>query len=268
MTGLIGRPVHGAAAPSQASAEHGGDAAYESTLRFLQTVLRDKSERTNPAAPTSGARFVDDVMTKGVVAAHESAVFKEIVSFMAANHVSAVPVIDTNRRVVGVVSEADLLAHLAQVAPRSPRGFLHRSHGDASRKISGTTAAQLMTSPAVVASPDMSISSAAWLVAKTRVKRLPVVDETGVLIGIVSRSDLLRPYLRPDVEIRDDIVENVIHGAYLLDRQLLGVDVNEGVVTLDGHLQTKTLVDDLVATVRNVSGVIDVDDHRVTFAAE
>lgn len=245
-----------------------GNEAYESTLRFLQTVLHDRARSANSPAPPSGARFVGDVMTTGVVAAHESAAFKEIIGFMARNHVSGVPVIDSKRRVLGVVSEADLLAHLALVGPRLPRGFVMHTWGERARKIHGRTAAELMTSPAVVAVPDMTISSAAWLAARTRVKRLPVVDKTGELVGIVSRGDLLKPYLRPDAEIHADIVENVLHGAYLLDRDQLLVAVTEGVVTLRGHLRSRTLAEDILASIHNVTGVIDVHAQGVSSDAD
>jgi CBS domain-containing protein len=242
-----------------------GDAAYESTLRFLQRVTH---EHDYPPAPPSGPEFVRDVMTTSVVAAHEGAVFKELVTSLARNRVSAVPVIDAERRVIGVVSEADLLGHLAQVTPRPPRGHLFASHGEHQRKLYGTIAAQLMTSPAVVATPDMSIDDAAWLAARTRVKRLPVIDDNGILVGIVSRSDLLRPYLRPDAEIKADIVENVVHGAYILDRDELVVAVDEGVVSVCGQVPTRALAEHLTASIRRLAGVVAVDASALTYPTD
>jgi predicted transcriptional regulator len=122
-----------------------------------------------------------------------------------------------------------------------------------------------MTSPAVVISPAAAIESAAYHAARNRVRRMPVVDDSGVLLGIVTRGDLLRPFLRPDTEICADILENVLHGSFVLDRDALRVTVREGSVTLDGHLWDQAMAHDVVETVRYLPGVVEVDTAGVTF---
>jgi len=240
--------------------------AYESTLRYLSAVSAHEPHRPGWQSPTPvGPQLVRDVMVTGVVAAHEGAVFKEIVDALARNRISAVPVIDVDRRVIGVVSEADLLARVARTHFALPKGHHVSARGEERRKLHAATARLLMTSPAVVISPDAPIATAAWHAARCRVRRLPVVDDAGVLVGIVTRGDLLRGFLRPDSEIKDDIVQNVVHGAFILDPSSIEVGVKEGVVTLNGHLEHKHLADELIEAVRDVTGVVDVDAGALTY---
>ena len=231
--------------------------AYDSTLRFLSDAARTHVPSTHHPVPT-GASCVRDVMTEGVVAAHEGARFKDIVRFMLDNGVRAVPVVDSDHRVLGVVSESDLLYRLAETRGPAPRGHWLHAVAEGRRKVHALTAADLMTAPAFVASPHMPIPSAAWHAARCRVHQLPVVDDDGVLVGIVSRGDLLRPYLRGDDEIRDDIVENVVRGTFVLDPNTIDVAVEHGVVTLRGTVPTRTIAEELTADVHGVTGVVEV----------
>lgn len=138
--------------------------------------------------PAGGDGRVRDVMRTGVVAAHEEAAFDQIVDAIVRNRISAVPVIDHERLVVGVVSESDLLAHLSgeqtTATPHLP---------EATREHRVVTAGELMSAPAVVTTPDTTLEDAARLCAGRQVRRLPVVDARGELVGIVTRADLLRP---------------------------------------------------------------------------
>lgn len=203
-------------------------------------------------------------MTTGVVAAHEEAVFKEIVAALARNHISAVPVIDDDRRVLGVVSEGDLVARIAPRGSRLPRGLGSTAWSEQHGTLHALTASELMTAPAVVATAHMPIPTAVWHAARCRVRRLPVVDDAGILVGIVTRGDLLRCFLRPDDEIRDDIVSNLVMGTFILDPDDIDVEVDEGVVTLRGRLPTRTSAEAFIADVHGVAGVIDVDARAVT----
>ena len=124
-----------------------------------------------------------------------------------------------------------------------------------------------MTSPAYVIAPHASIADAAWHAARNRVRRLPVVDDNGVLVGIVTRSDLLRGFLRPDEDIRDDITQNLIVGAFMLDPNSVEVSVEEGVVTLRGQVERRSIALEIVDNVRNWSGVVDVDD-KLTYQTD
>lgn len=259
--------------------EMSGDAAderHQETLRYLAALAHAEAEAEAPpkapgvAAPNappkaaSGVAFVRDVMVVGVVAAHQDAVFKEIVAALVRNRVSAVPVVDADRRVVGVVSESDLLVRVAGGPLAHPRGRLFARRPQDSDKTHAATARALMTSPPVVTSPDVVIADAARKAADARVRRLPVVDADGVLIGIVSRADLLRPFLRPDDEIREDVLRNVIVGAFVLNPQDFVVHVEEGVVRLRGQVEGNVVLRTLIESVRAVAGVVDVDHNALT----
>jgi CBS-domain-containing membrane protein len=238
-----------------------GSDTDNSTLRYLSDVVAREAHRPGVPPPVPhGPERVRDVMVTAVVAAHEGALFKEIVVALVRNRVSAVPVIDADRRVLGVVSEADLLARVSKAHLALPRGHRLSAHSEERRKLHAATASELMTAPAYVIAPHASIADAAWHAARNRVRRLPVVDENGVLVGIVTRSDLLRGFLRPDEDIRDDITQNLIVGAFLLDPGSVEVSVEEGVVTLRGQVDRRSIALEIVDNVRDWSGVVDVDD--------
>jgi CBS domain-containing protein len=208
----------------------------------------------------NNASTVEDVMTRGVVAAHELAPFKEIVHALTRNGVSAVPVIDEHRVVIGMVSASDLLTHVVTYGrnplDRSGLGAMRQRH----RKANAVTAAALMSSPAVTVSPDATVAEAARLAARARVRRLPVVDAGGTLIGIISRSDLLKPFLRDDEAIRTDVAQGLIADRLLLDPHTIAVTVFEGVVTLSGEVDSRALRAELVAFSRDIAGVVAVED--------
>jgi CBS domain-containing protein len=143
------------------------------------------------------APTVREAMTDTVVAVREGSPYEEILEVLIRFEVSAVPVLDVGQHVLGVVSEADLLpkVEFADDASQSPL-FERRRHRDARAKAVGDLAADLMTAPAITTRPDASIVEAARLMDTEHVKRLPVVDRDGRLIGIVTRRDLLNAYLR------------------------------------------------------------------------
>jgi CBS domain-containing protein len=142
-------------------------------------------------------------MTDTVVAVRERANFKEIVDALVGYGVSGVPVLDADDRVVGVVSEADLMPKL-EFAGDTAAGDTAAGDTAAGDIAAGDIAAELMSSPAITIGPDASIVEAARLMEAESVKRLPVVGEEGRLAGIVTRRDLLRVYLRPDPAIGED----------------------------------------------------------------
>ena len=202
---------------------------------------------------------VADVMTRNVVAVSETTGYKEIVEVLARNAVSAAPVVDENLRVVGVVSEADLL-YKVELAGAEPHSWLlERKHVRTARdKANADFARELMTSPAVTISTDESIVIAAKLMDSERVKRLPVLDADGRLAGIVSRADLLRPFLRSDDDIRDEIREGVVLRTMWMDPNSLTITVDQGVVTMRGEVERRSSVPILVDIVRAIPGVVDV----------
>jgi len=250
------------------------DLRYRSMLRYLGAVAYANPSQppAAPKLPTEPVRvldeFVRDVMVTGVVAAREGAVFKEIVEALVRNHVSAVPVLDETRRVIGVVSESDLLARVSGGRLARPRGHRLAGHAETRSKLHAATARELMTAPAVTTTPGTRIADAARIAADGRVRRLPVVDGAGVLVGIVTRADLLRPFLRPDAEIRADVTDNVVVGAMILSPYGVDVEVDEGVVRLSGQLERKLMTSALVESVRGVAGVVDVDDTGLGYRFE
>jgi CBS-domain-containing membrane protein len=205
---------------------------------------------------------VKDVMTGEVVAVRKDASFKEMASRLRQYRVSAFPVIDENRRVIGVVSEADLLAKEALAGdntgiPAAVTGILH--HKDY-QKSEGLTAGDLMTHPAVTVRPEDTVEHAARLMYTLRVKRLPVVDAGGYLVGIVSRADLLTVFDRTDEEIHAEIVNDVILREFLIDPAMFMVTVTDGVVTIQGNPETTDLGHNLVTKIRHIQGVVAVED--------
>ncbi|WP_314245490.1 CBS domain-containing protein [Streptomyces kutzneri] len=195
---------------------------------------------------------VSDVMTHTAVAIGREASYKEIVELMDQWKVSAVPVLEGEGRVVGVVSEADLLPkeEFRQDDPVLPDQLEEAS------KAGGVLAEELMSSPAVTVHPDATLAEAARIMARKHVKRLPVVNGVGMLEGVVSRSDLLKVFLRPDEEIGEEIRDSVLAG--LAPPVHLQASVKEGVVTLRGSLRDRALVPLMARAVRAVEGVVDV----------
>jgi CBS domain-containing protein len=209
---------------------------------------------------------VGDVMTREVVTVAVDMGYKEIADLMVRHSVSAVPVVDADRRVLGVVSEADLLAKL-EYADRVPRHLLATRRLKAGRqKAAGDTARELMTAPAVTVRAGETVTGAARLMEAARVKRIPVVDVDGRLVGIVSRRDLVRLYTRPDREVREAVVDGVLRSLWI-DPGLVRVGVRSGVVTLSGHLDRRSLAEIVMSLSRATPGVVDVLDE-VTYAID
>jgi len=206
---------------------------------------------------------IRDVMSTHPAWVSETASFKEIAAKLREFRVSAFPVLDADRRVIGVVSEADLL--VKEAVPDGPNviwgllaGVVHHA---ARAKAGAVTAADLMTSPAVTIGPDETVEHAARLMHDRKVKRLPVVDAGGQLAGIVSRSDVLAVFDRPDAEIRQEIMSQVITGRS--EPSWYSVIVKDGVVTLEGTPETASIGRDLVRRARHVQGVVAVRDRLV-----
>jgi CBS-domain-containing membrane protein len=204
---------------------------------------------------------VADVMTTQVISVRADTLYGEIISALATHKISAVPVADTFGRVSGVVSEADLLHKVEFLGDDDPPRLFEWGSRKANRaKANAATAAELMTSPAVTVQPGSSVVTAAKLMEQEQVKRLPVIDELGNLVGIVSRNDLLKMYMRPDAEIHDDIVEGVIRRILWLDPLSVEVDVTGGVVTLIGTVDRKTTAEIAAHVTKGVPGVVRVVD--------
>jgi len=206
---------------------------------------------------------VRDVMSTRPVAVSENAPVKEIAGKLREFRVSGFPVLGAGGRVTGVVSEADLLVKEALLdRPRGVRGTVAGLVHHAERsKADGVTAADLMTSPALTAAPDDTVEHAARLMYTRKVKRLPVVDAAGRLVGIVSRGDVLAVFDRTDDEIRMEIVSQVIPDCS--EPSWYSVIARKGVVTLEGTPETVAIGHDIVERARHVQGVVAVRDRLV-----
>ncbi len=215
---------------------------------------------------------VRDVMTTRVVAVRGNATFKDLATLLTEYRISAFPVLDEAGKVIGVVSEADMLSKEALVAAMGVQAarlgrIAGSPHHDEFAKAAAVTAADLMTKPPVVVTPDEPVASAARLMYHGRVKRLPVVGEKGQLVGIVSRADVLSVYSRPDSEIQQEITKNVIQSEFFADPDQFAVSVSSGIVTLEGYPETAVAGRDIVAEAWHVEGVVSVRD-RLTYPEE
>ena len=214
-------------------------------------------------------RTVQDVMTREVVTVSGATPFKELVRLLNANRVTAVPVLDdTGRVVMGVVSETDLA--LKEVAPlREAHAPLFQTtqHRSERAKAAGLTAAELMTAPAVTAGPEELVAAAARRMHDRNVKRLPVVDRGGALVGIVTRADLLKVFLRPDEDLRFDVLDHVVGSLLRLPAGAVEVEVHNGVVRLAGRVRRRSQAEALEKMTGTIDGVVAVES-RLTWPVD
>ncbi len=257
-----------------------GRATRSDVARALDTVEEHLNEQSRtaparaPAHPSPApqgdeprhrrwARRVSDVMTTSVVTVDRITPYQEIDRLLTENRISGVPVLKMGREVVGVVTEADLLAaedeknRRAQMASSVGQRRLLRKQPQAR-----LTAGALMTTPAITIGPDATIPAAARLMNTHHIRRLPVVDADGKLVGVVSRRDLLSVFLRPDAEIMHD-VRQVLDEIPLIDPGDVIVAVHHGVVTLTGTMrpelgQSHDLIMLALRLIWDIDGVVHV----------
>jgi len=220
---------------------------------------------------------VGSVMTAEVVRAEYGTPFKEVARLLADHRISGLPVVDDDQKVIGVISETDLMARQVEAPdPYEPQRHFHlggltRGARQRAAKAKARTAGHLMTEPPVTVHADNTIAEAARTMARRRVERLPVLDEEERLVGIVTRRDLLQVFLRPDAEIREEVTEEVLVRTLWLAPRSVTVSVVEGVVTLDGHMERKSETEIALSMTRQIDGVVAVvakltyrlDDTRI-----
>ncbi|MFD5257534.1 CBS domain-containing protein [Streptomyces bobili] len=215
------------------------------------------------------ATRVDTVMVRDVVTAEYGTPFKEVVRRLDQHRISGLPVIDSESKVIGVVSETDLL--LRQAAPSAPaggrvswaerlRGLSRRVRRNAVRARAGT-AGGVMSAPAVTVRAHTTVPETARLMAERGIERLPVVDEEDRLVGIVTRRELLQTFLRPDDEIRRAVQQQVFVDALWLAPHIVEASVRNGVVTLTGQLERRSDIPVAVGMSSRVDGVVAVVDR-------
>ncbi|MFD6997670.1 CBS domain-containing protein [Streptomyces mirabilis] len=202
--------------------------------------------------------IVSDVMTHTVAAVGRKANFKEIVRLMEQWKVSALPVLEGEGRVIGVVSEADLLPK-EEFRDSDPDRYTQLRRLSDLAKAGAVTAEDLMTAPAFTVRANATLAQAARTMAHAKVKRLPVVDDMGLLEGVVSRGDLLKVFLRDDEDIAEEVRREVVSYLFRAPSSPVRVQVHDGVVTLAGRVRDTSLVPVAARLVRAVEGVVDVE---------
>ena len=204
---------------------------------------------------------VDELMTSDVVTASLETPLKEVAALLVSNRISGVPVCDAEGVVVGVVSEKDILY---KEMGREERGggplawFTGSWPVAAALKANALTAADAMTSPALTIPWNRSVSAAARMMVERDINRLPVLDRNGVLIGIVTRADLVRAFSRSDDEIRREIEEDVFVNSLWIPNGTLSVEVEGGHVTVTGKVERESVAEILPRLVERVPGVVSV----------
>ncbi|MEV0390802.1 CBS domain-containing protein [Nonomuraea sp. NPDC050643] len=212
-----------------------------------------------------GRMTVADVMTSKVISVTAATPFKDIAETLINGGISAVPVVDDDHHVIGMVSEADLLRkeefreQFYREGYRPPLRARLR-HPKGRQKAEGDTAADLMTSPAVTITPAASAVEAARVMDAHDVKRLAVVDYNGRLQGIVSRRDLVKLFLRGDEEIAAEVRDDILHRSLWVNTDGVHVEAHQGIVTLSGWMDRRTEAAIAVKMTARVNGVIDVVD--------
>jgi CBS domain-containing protein len=205
---------------------------------------------------------VRDLMTNAVITVPPEMPLKEVGTILSQCGISGVPVVDEGGRVVGIVSEGDILFKERGPSERKRMfAWLSQALGtDDQLKRGARTAAQAMTAPAKTIAPWRPASAAAAQMLDEGVNRLPVVDDDGGLVGIVTRADLVRAFVRSDAEIKREIREEVLERALLLETPAaVTVTVEEGKVSLDGTLRRRTDAELAADLVTRVPGVVGVD---------
>jgi len=253
------------AAYYQAVHGEGSAANVASAVQAVEKADAETAARTDDSESTAGGRpayqarrwRVRDVMAVPAVSVTEHTTYKQVAQLLSEHRLSAVPVLSRSGRVIGVVSEADLLRKQERHHSARPGGMSWRLHRKAAAKAEARNAGQLMTSPAVTIHPDAAVGSAARLLNSHHLRRLPVVDPDGHLLGIVSRRDLLCVFLRPDEEIAAE-VRAALTDVLLTDPAAVHVRVGQGLVGLSGQVTDAgqiTMAADLISAIDGVVAV-------------
>ena len=238
-----------------------GGATAADVARALESVEAEDGDGRELAAyhgraGRSGRWRVRDVMTTDVVTVDKRASYKQVARIMIEQKVNALPVLTKNGKVAGIVSEADVLRKEERNFRRLGTGLPRRTRRERAQA-DARTAAELMTTPAITIHPDAPVGAAARLMNGHRIRRLPVVDPSGKLIGMVSRRDLLSVFLRPDDEIAAE-VHGMLTGILLAEPAGVAVRVRDGIVTLSGTLARQDLISVAERLAAQVDGVVTV----------
>jgi CBS domain-containing protein len=202
---------------------------------------------------------IEDVMTTEVATVGPATPLKDVARLLERRGISGVPVVDDEGAVLGVVSEADVVIKERGPAESARPFWRFRDPSEAAQlaKSAAVTAADAMTSPAIVLGPERPVSAAARIMVDCGVNRLPVVKD-GRLIGILTRADLVRAFTRSDDALEREIRTEVLERAMWIPSGTVAVSVTEGAVRLSGIVETETDADVIVRLVARVPGVVSV----------
>ena len=210
---------------------------------------------------------VRDVMTVNVASVGPNASLKQVAELLVERGVSGVPVVDADRRVLGVVSEADIIVKaVTRPAAGNILAQLSGREDADERRLNATTAYEAMTEPAVTIEADRPLSEAARVMVDAGVNRLPVVVDD-CLAGIVSRADLVRAFIRPDRDIQEELLTLVAAGDLPVSPAGLDLAVEGGRVTVRGSVESAATAARLEASIRHVPGVVSVDCSGLSWPA-
>lgn len=204
---------------------------------------------------------IDEVMTTDVVTVGVDTPLKQAATLLARHGISGLPVVDESGAVVGVLSEADILVKEGGAKKKSGGvlgWLLEPSEPWLEEKLEAVTAGEAMTAPALTITPDRPVREAALTMLEEGVNRLPVVDDAGKLVGIVSRANLVRAFTRTDAEIAKEIETDVLRRTLWLEPGSVRVAVEDGNVALEGRVETEGDVELLTTMARRVPGVVSV----------
>lgn len=205
-----------------------------------------------------------DIMSIDVLTVAPEDSLKAAARRMVEAGVSGLPVVDTNGKLVGIITEADFLE---READKTHRRLLDALMHKPDTVVEADTVGEVMSTHPVVIYPEASVTEAARVMSHHHVKRLPVVNDEGVLQGIISRGDVVTVFTRPDDVVEDEIREDIINRVLLLDADSLDVDVADGIVVLSGCLPTRTDKRLLEEMVRRIDGVVRMES-AVTFEVD
>jgi CBS domain-containing protein len=195
---------------------------------------------------------VEELMTRDVVTVLPEATLKEVAELLRDRQISGIPVV-VDHRLLGVVSETDIVAkERGKLAPKR----LRREHDE---KRTARTAGEAMTAPAVTIEPWRSAAGAAAIMLEHGVNRLPVVDDDGEIVGIVTRADLVRAFARTDQEIAREIHDEVLMRSFWLDTASMTLSVEGGEVLLEGQVDSQAVAETLPIAIERVPGVVSVE---------
>jgi CBS domain-containing protein len=177
---------------------------------------------------------VKELMTIDVTTVRSTTPIKEAAALLAEHRISGLPVVDADRHVLGVLSERDII------------------------ELAGKTAGEAMSAPALTIGANRSVTEAVATMLDRNVKRLPVVDGEGLLVGIVTRADLVRAFVRPDEDVAREIREDVMRRTLWIEPNEVRVEVSDGEVSLSGEVDSKSDAELIPRFVERVPGVTSV----------